>query len=163
MASFKPDLMINHYKEFDIDTYHNLGYDTLLLDIDNTLSPYYEKHPDEDVLNFINELKEKGFKVIIISNNTSERVETYCRDIDCKYYYFSLKPFSYTYQRLIKENHLDKNKIICLGDQLLTDILGGNSLGLYTIYCKPIVDNDNFSGKITRLIEKFIFKIYEKM
>lgn len=154
---------INSYLEFDYKKYAKLGYDTLLLDIDNTLSPYYEEEPSQEIIDFINDIKNSGFEIIIISNNTKDRVEKYVKKLNCKYYYFSLKPLIFTYLRIIEENKLEKNKIICLGDQLITDILGGNSLGLYTIYCKPIVNKDNFSGKITRSIERIIFKLNGKM
>lgn len=154
---------INNYQEFDYKLYASLGYNTLLLDIDNTLSPFYVEEPDDEIINFINILKENGFEVIIISNNTKDRVSKYVNKLNCKYYYMSLKPLIFTYLRIIKENNLDKSKIICLGDQLVTDILGGNILGLYTIYTKPIVNKDNFSGKITRSIERTIFKLNGKM
>lgn len=163
MAILDANLYLNHFSEFDGKKYYNFGYNTLLLDIDNTLSPYYEEKPNEEVIEFINNLKDIGFNVILISNNTKERVEKYNKYLNCKYYAMSLKPLPLTYKRIIEENNLDKDRIICLGDQLITDVFGGKLSGLYTIYVKPIVDVDNFTGKITRTLERIIFKINEKM
>lgn len=163
MPILDADIYLNHYRDFDGKKYYNFGYNTLLIDIDNTLTPFYEEKPDEDVIAFINELKDIGFNIILISNNTKDRVEKYNELLNCKCYGMSLKPFPLTYLNIINENNLDKDSIICIGDQLLTDILGGKLLGLYTIYIKPIVSKDNFTGKISRTIERIIFKLNGKM
>ena len=163
MKLFDACTYINSYKDFNYEMYAKLGYNTLLLDIDNTLSPYYVAEPSEEIIEFINDVKKSGFNIIIISNNTKDRVERYARKLNCKYYYMSLKPLFITYLKIIEENNLEKNRIICLGDQLVTDVLGGNILGLFTVYTKPVVNKDNLSGKITRSIERLIFKLNGKM
>ena len=153
------DEYLSSYKELDLKRYARMGYSVFFLDIDNTLTPYYEEEPDEDVKRFLEECREEGFQVFLFSNNTKERVLKYARELDCYTAYMSLKPVGLQYERIIYEYHLDKNRIICIGDQLITDILGGNLRGLYTVHVKPVVEKDHIIGKITRVMEKAVFKI----
>jgi len=51
---------------------------------------------------------------------------------------------------------LKKDEIVVIGDQLLTDILGGNRIGFYTILVVPIVQSDALITKFNRKTERFI-------
>lgn len=162
---FRPKEILNHYKEFKLEEKRNSGFDTILLDVDNTITPYYEKIPNEEGKAFVRNLKEKGFRVIVFSNNTDKRVKKVADALECDYYCWALKPLPIKFWMVIKKYKLNRKKVITMGDQLLTDILGGNLSGVYTIYVKPI---SNIDGKVTRFnrkIERFIFKyiLHEKV
>lgn len=165
MSIFKPLVIIQNYQDFDYKLYKSQGFNTLFLDIDNTIVPYYQKEADEKALSFINTLKNNGFNIIVFSNNHKNRVQTFSKSINCKCYWDGYKPLPFVYNKIIKENDLDKNKIICLGDQLLTDTLGANLSGLKCVYVKPIVNKDLLSTVINRKIERLIFKyiLHEKV
>jgi HAD superfamily phosphatase (TIGR01668 family) len=50
---------------------------------------------------------------------------------------------------------LAPQQTVVIGDQMLTDVLGGNRLGLYTILVLPIeLRDEGFFTKINRRIEK---------
>ena len=55
--------------------------------------------------------------------------------------------------------------MISLGDQMLTDLIGANLAGLYTVYTKQLVEKDSITTKINRKIERWIFKhvLHEEM
>ena len=155
--NLEADEYLKDIRDLDIETLYKRGFRVIFLDIDNTLSPYYEKRPDDAVRSFLQEVSKTGFRVFILSNNTRSRVETYCEGLSVEYCYLSLKPFGLAYEYLIGKYKLDRKEIICIGDQLLTDILGGKIRKLYTIYVEPLGDKDNLPGKISRFIEKEIF------
>lgn len=155
---FRPNEKLNHYNDFNIIEKLKAGYNAILLDVDNTITPHYQKIPDENGKAFVNKLKEEGFKVIVFSNNTNKRVKEVADALNCEYCHFALKPLPFKFYKTFKKYNLDKKKTICMGDQLLTDILGGNFIGIYTIYVKPIVDSDSKITSFNRKIERFIFK-----
>lgn len=166
MSIFRPHQILQDFMDFDYLKYKNDGYNTIFIDIDNTLAlPDVELKASEKASKFINNLKGHGFTVYILSNNTKERVEPYAKSIKCDYYYFALKPLPFSYLKLIKKYKLDKSKIICMGDQLLTDCLGANLLGLCSIYVKQLVEKDIIKTKLNRFIERKIFKyiLHEKV
>ena len=49
-----------------------------------------------------------------------------------------------------------------VGDQLLTDVLGGNMAGAHTVLVKPLTDDEFFATKFTRLAERFCFGLLKR-
>ena len=165
MSIFKPNKLLKDFNELDIDYLKERGFNTVFLDVDNTITPYFVKIPDDKGKAFVEKLKNNGFKVIVLSNNTELRVKEVAKSIDCDYMPWALKPLPFKASKLIRKNKLDKDKIFIMGDQLLTDVLCGNLLGIYSIYVKPISEIDSFTTKINRKFERLIFKyiLHEKV
>lgn len=166
MSIFKPNEILNKYTDFDIEGHRKSGFDTILIDIDNTID--YPDSPEsgtKEAFDFLDKLEKAGFKIIIFSNNTEERVKRFLNGRIMDYNYFSLKPLPFSYEKVIKKYKLDKKKIISFGDQLLTDCLGANNLGIYTVYVKQLVEKDTAKTVLNRKIEKAIFKhiLHEKV
>ena len=162
---FRPKEILDKYQDFDANKYIALGYNVLFLDVDNTIIPYYQKVPGKKERAFVDGLKGKGFEVIVFSNNTDKRVRPVAEALGTDYYCWAFKPLPFKMLKVIKERKFDKKKVICMGDQLLTDTLAGNLIGIYTIYVKPICPSDSITTKLNRKIERFIFKyiLHEKM
>ena len=51
---------------------------------------------------------------------------------------------------------IEKEETVVIGDQLLTDIFGGNRKGLHTILVVPVATSDAFFTKFNRMIERRI-------
>ncbi|MBR2578346.1 MAG: YqeG family HAD IIIA-type phosphatase [Erysipelotrichaceae bacterium] len=162
---FRPDEKLDKYDDFDIEGKIREGFSTILLDVDNTITPHYQKIPDEKGKDFVRKLKAAGFKVIVFSNNIDERVGEVARALDCEYYCWALKPLPFKFSKAMREHKLKREEVICMGDQLLTDILGGNVSGVHTIYVRPIVESDSRITSFNRRIERFVFKhiLHEKV
>ena len=54
-----------------------------------------------------------------------------------------------------------KNKVLVIGDQLFTDIWGGNKMGLNTALVTPRYQKEFFYTKIIRKIERKVLKILQ--
>ncbi len=46
-----------------------------------------------------------------------------------------------------------------IGDQVFTDVLGGNRLGLFTILVVPLCDRDFFLTRIARVFERWVLRM----
>jgi predicted HAD superfamily phosphohydrolase YqeG len=58
---------------------------------------------------------------------------------------------------------LTADQTVVIGDQMLTDVLGGNRMGLHTILVLPIsLLDEGFFTKINRRIEKVLLAIMRK-
>ena len=165
MALFRPKERIGIFTDLDIDHYRKLGFDTILLDIDNTIAVPNTGTCDERAEKFIRDLEDAGFKVVIFSNNTKKRVELFKRDIPVDYNCWSMKPLPFSYLYTCKRLGSKPEKTIVLGDQLITDILGANLSGCYGIYCKQLQEKDSRITTVNRKIEKFIWRyiLHEKV
>ena len=158
MALFRPKEKIGMFTDLDIKRYRELGFDTILLDIDNTIAVPNTGTCDERAEQFIRDLEEAGFKVVIFSNNTKKRVEMFKRDIPVDYNCWSMKPVPFSYLLTCKRMKTKPERTIVLGDQLITDILGANLSGCYGIYCKQLQEKDSMITSVNRKIEKFIWR-----
>jgi len=159
MNIFRPNEIINRFDKFDIEAHAKQGFNTILLDIDNTIDlPDNPSFANKEAYDFLDKLTKAGFNIILVSNNTKERVERFINGKDYKYSYWSFKPLPFVYNKLYKKYKFDKSKTISLGDQLLTDCLGANTFGLYTVYSKQLIEKDIVKTKVNRFFERLIFK-----
>lgn len=162
----RPSKIIDRFNLFDADLYLNQNYKLILLDIDNTICPpdTYELGPKESY-EFIDLLISKGFKVVLFSNNHLKRVKAFIGNKRYDYIFWAMKPFTLSYLYVMLRYKVTPSKIIVIGDQLLTDVIGGNIIGAYTIYSKKYQEKDSKSTSFNRKIERFIFKhiIHEEM
>lgn len=107
-----------------------MGIQLLLCDIDNTLVAYDEECPNQDVIDFINKLKMNGIEVALCSNSPSSRGKNFGKHLPVSNTYpFSCKPFPFCFKKAMRDHGLKANQIAILGDQMYTDILGGNIWG----------------------------------
>ncbi|MFB4166545.1 YqeG family HAD IIIA-type phosphatase [Virgibacillus sp. JSM 102003] len=127
------------------------GIKGIITDLDNTLVAWDVKDATPEVIRWFEQMKEQDIKVTIISNNKQERVKLFSEPLDTPFVFSARKPLSQAFKSAAKEMKLNKEEIVVIGDQLLTDVLGGNFAGFHTILVVPIVQTD---GKITRINRK---------
>ena len=165
MNLFKPYQILNIFTDFDADSYWDKGFRMVLLDIDNTIAIPNTGICDQRAEAFIQKLKDKGYKVVIFSNNNRQRVLNFIGDIDVDYVCYALKPLPFSFRSIASKHNLSTDKVLVLGDQLMTDILGANLSGCTGIYCKQLQVKDSFITSINRKIENFVWRhiLHEKV
>lgn len=156
---FTPKYYIHRYDVITPEYLKAHGISVLLCDIDNTLVAHDIALPDEQVIMFLKRLKEAGIHVIFVSNNVEERVKTFVEGcgLQAEFYPFAMKPLSKTYRKILKDYGFDRKQVAMLGDQLMTDILGANWMGFYTILTAPVVQRDLSFTKVNRVFESAVF------
>lgn len=128
----------------------------LILDVDNTLIDYYE-NITEDVTTWAKNLKGQGMKLYILSNtNNKEKVKKVADKLEIPYKHFAMKPFKKGFMEIQKEINEPPEKIAVIGDQLFTDVLGGNRCKMFTILVDPINPKDYWYTAWKRPIENKI-------
>lgn len=159
---FLPDCYVEQFSKVNIENLLHKKIKVLICDIDNTLAAHDSPYMDEAVRQFLMNVKNAGIEVAIVSNNTKKRVSTFVGEHGFFYVGDAKKPLSFAYRKIRSHYGVQFSEMAMLGDQLLTDILGGNLLGIYTILTKPLVEQDINWTKINRVIEKYIYRILEK-
>lgn len=156
IEKFIPDMYQKSIYTIDYKKLKSLGIKCLLLDLDNTLVPHTVHKLPRKVKDLVERLKDMGFRVILFSNGRKSRLKKHKEylEVDCAA--FSMKPLSRKYKKVLKEYKLNENEVAAIGDQILTDVLGGNIVGITTILVNPISLKDHLSTKLSRFIEKII-------
>ena len=138
MNKLYPNIYLNKVEEITIQTLIKNKIKLLILDVDNTLIDYY-KNLSEEVINWAKEMKGQGIKLYILSNtNNEEKVKKVAQKLDIKYKNFAMKPLKRGFQYIQKETNIKPENIAVVGDQIFTDVLGGNRSKMFTILVDPI-------------------------
>lgn len=137
--------------------------ESLIVDLDNTLLGRAENQPDERLKAWVQNLQADGVKLIVLSNNWSPRVKKIADALGLKVIAPAYKPFTKAFRQALKKINAQAAKTAVVGDQLFTDIIGGNWLKLYTVLVPPASDVDLIHTKILRVVEKFILKFGAKV
>ena len=155
-----PDIYQKSIYTIDYNKLKERNIKCLLFDLDNTCVPYIDKRPTKKLKNFFDELTQQGFKVIIFSNSPKSRLEIFKKELNVDCCYSAKKPFKSKFHKVLKLYNYDITEAAIIGDQMLTDILGGNRVGITTILVNPISDIDMPLTKVNRFVER---KIINKM
>lgn len=126
----------------------------LLLDLDNTLACYRDTEPTPEAIAHIRYLQENGIVCAIASNNTSQRVYTFAKDLGIPAYCRMHKPFASGIRRVLKQEGLDPKKTVLIGDQIMTDVYAGNRAGIRVILCYPLTKLDPPWTKVNRFFAR---------
>ncbi len=157
-----PDLYVNNIKEITLDILNKNKIKGLILDVDNTLIDY-DKILLEGTKQWCDNLRQNNIKICILSNtNKIKKVEKVAKILDLEYIYFAHKPNKKGFLKAQQLLNLNVNEIATVGDQIFTDVLGGNRVGMFTILTKPIDERDIAITKIKRPFEKIVIKKYLK-
>lgn len=159
---FYPDIYVKDIYSIKFEELKKNGINTLVFDLDNTIAPFDIEYPSIQNKDFFKVLKEKGFTVLIVSNNKQERVEKFSKDLDIKFISKAGKPKITKIKNFILENGGEMEKSAIIGDQLFTDMWVGTKLKLKKILVEPIANRDEFTVKLKRGLEKKVFKVYLK-
>lgn len=153
---FLPKKHVNSIFDITPDFLQSEGKKGIIIDLDNTLVPWNVSHATDEVIEWLNKMAEADIKVTIFSNNNKERVTIFAEPLKTPFIYKANKPLQRAFRRAKTMMELEQNEIVVIGDQLLTDILGGNRAGFYTILVVPIVQSDAPITKFNRNLERLI-------
>jgi len=154
MYYFYPDIYAQSIYTIKYNKLIDRGIKCLLFDLDNTCIPYIEKKPTKELKEHFDKLKNMGFKVIIFSNSPKHRLEPFKKYLNVDCCPKAGKPRKKSFLKVLRIYNLNLPDVAIIGDQLVTDIYGGNKVGITTILVNPISDIDMPFTKIHRFIER---------
>ena len=140
---------------------HDAGVTALLLDIDNTMTTHDNPVPADGVTEWIEMMKSEGFLLVVVSNNTGERVSRFSNLLGLDYEVKAAKPLPYGFRRACDRLGIRPEEAAVVGDQLFTDMMGGNLLGAYTVLTEPYELESMKFFKFKRACERFIMKFWK--
>ena len=151
-----PNLYLKNVENITIELLKQNNIKGLILDIDNTLIDY-DKKISESTIKWCEDLKQQGIKMCILSNtNKVKKVEKVAKILDLNYIYFAHKPNKKGFYKAKDILNLNNENIAVVGDQVFTDVLGGNRCKMFTILTAPIDKRDILITKLKRPFERLI-------
>lgn len=137
------------------------NFKNLIFDIDNTILPVNDINVSQELINFFKQLG-KDFNICIVSNNNKDRVLPVAKAIESGYMYKAGKPKKEAFDKALILLDSTKENTVMIGDQMLSDIKGGNEYGLYTIMVDPVSNKHDIKTGTSRVLQKMIMKKFAK-
>lgn len=160
MKKYLPTYLAWTVYDIDFASLYEQGKRVILFDLDNTLASYEDTTPTNKQLELNEKLRKIGFKIYIASNNREKRTKLYTNTFKVdSYIVLAKKPFTFKINKFLKKMQINKDELIMIGDQLLTDIACANKLGVDNILVHSISrKTEKWYTKINRKREKYILK-----
>ena len=148
-----PKAYLNKVQDITIQFLIENKIKALILDVDNTLIDYY-KNLSDDVIEWAHGLQGQGIRMYILSNtNKKEKVERVAKSLEIPYKLFARKPSKCGFMKIQKEIKIEPENIGVVGDQIFTDVIGGNRCKMFTILVDPVTPKDYWYTAWKRPIE----------
>jgi HAD superfamily phosphatase (TIGR01668 family) len=157
-----PKLQTKSVSDLDLADLQRRGIQGIIFDLDNTLVAWKQDRLAPEVVNIIKQAKLLGFKMSILSNALEHRVEAVAHLLDIPYVSRAVKPRKSPFRKALELMGTTVDTTAVVGDQLFTDILGGNRMKLYTIWISPLSTTEFISTKAVRKIERLVVKRFRK-
>lgn len=157
---FKPTYVFKSVSDINLEFLKEKKIKGLILDLDNTLTTHNNPNPAEKVTDWIDNIKQSGIKMMIVSNNNAERVTPFAKNLGLDFVSNGRKPLTIGFKKAQALMEIPFSNIAIVGDQIFTDILGANIKRIRTIYVYPIELESGFFFKLKRFLERpFIRKL----
>ena len=154
----KPKIKLEKVTDITIEILNKYGIKALILDVDNTLSTHHGQVLTDGLPEWLDLMRQNGIKMTVLSNSNSKRLTPFAEKIGLDFISLGLKPLPFGYLRALKRLCTTKKETAIVGDQLFTDTLGGNFVGVQTILLTPIKPETSLRFRSKRRVERFVMK-----
>ena len=158
--SYTPKLVVARIVDITPDALKARGITAIITDLDNTLVPWRRYNIAEGVVEWLAELDRQGIKIVIASNTLhTGRLKQLADTMKIPFVHRVRKPFVDGFLRAMQLMNSGVAETAVVGDQIFTDILCGNWLGLTTILLRPPLAKEEFlSTQMLRNVERALIK-----
>lgn len=153
-----PNAYLDSLFELNMEQIKKLNIKGLIIDIDNTLVQWDKKYASEKVIAWLRNLELEGFKVCLVSNNSEDRVVKFNEQLKLPAIHRAIKPRVQAFEKALNLMGTTPETTAVIGDQIFTDILGGNRMRLYTILVVPLEGQELWWTTIVRKVERRVLK-----
>jgi HAD superfamily phosphatase (TIGR01668 family) len=156
----RPDESVSRVTQIDAERLISQGFEAILADLDNTLLPWKSSEVPPDVEEWVERAKASGMKLCIVSNTHNlRRLKRIADELGIESVDRALKPRRAGFARAAERLGCAKERAVVVGDQVLTDVLGGKLAGMHTILVERMDPTEFVGTKISRMIERVVLRM----
>lgn len=162
ITKFLPDQHVKSVFDISPQKLKSRGIKAIITDLDNTLVEWDRPNATPKLIKWFEDMKKNNIMITIVSNNNEERVKAFSEPHGIPYIFQARKPMGRAFRKALTQMDVKKEEVVVIGDQLLTDVFGGNRSGIHTILVVPVAKTDGFITKFNRQIERIILNWFRK-
>jgi HAD superfamily phosphatase (TIGR01668 family) len=158
-----PDEHVQSVAEITPEHLQAIGVRALLLDLDNTITPWRSRQVPSEIADWVKRMQEAGIQLCFVSNTRNlGRLQWLSEQLKIPYARGPMKPRRTMLRRALEMLGVEPQHAAIVGDQLFTDVWGGNRLGIYTIWVRPMHPREFIGTRVSRQVEKWLLKRLER-
>lgn len=161
IEDYIPTFVVEAVYDLRPDTLRAQGIKAVLVDLDNTLIAWNNPDGTPELRGWLDEMTEAGLPVVVVSNNKQSRVERAVERFGVDFVSRAMKPFAYGINKAIARYGFDRDEVVMVGDQLMTDIRAAHRAGIRSILVRPLVTSDAWNSKFNRFRERRVLRKIE--
>lgn len=154
LEKLMPDQYVESIHHIDIHFLREKKIKAVITDLDNTLVEWDRPYATPEVESWLKQLHKEGIQVTVVSNNNRDRVDKFCTPLGVRFISAARKPGNRSFLQAVADMNVSIEETVVVGDQLFTDVLGGNRLGFHTILVVPVTQTDGFWTRFNRRLER---------
>lgn len=162
LRNFLPDEHVKSILDITPAVLKAKGIKGIITDLDNTLVEWDRPNATPQLIKWFEEIKQEEILVTIVSNNNEQRVKAFSDPLKIPFIFQARKPMTRAFNKALLQMGIKKEETVVIGDQLLTDVLGGNRSGFHTILVVPVAQTDGFITKFNRFAERRIMNWFRR-
>lgn len=140
--------------DIDLGVLTQQGIRGILLDLDNTLVPWNGWEVSAATAQWVKEARRRGFRLAILSNSVGRRAHAVARRLGIFALSTAWKPLPSGFRKALAQLGTGPAETAVVGDQLFTDVAGGNAAGLFTIWVQPLSPREMPHTRFLRWAER---------
>lgn len=158
LHQFCPRLVVPTVTVLTPEFFHANGLEGALLDLDNTLVLWHGTAVDPAIADWLRQLRSAGLRFCLASNtHRPGRLSELASALEVPFEVGVAKPGRRGLQRCLARVGTPPQRTAMIGDQVFTDIWGGNRCGLYTILVRPMSTREFFGTRmVSRPLERIV-------
>lgn len=156
-----PRQYVDSLEDIDLEELQRENIQGIICDLDNTLVPWGSDDIADETLQWLQQAGEI-FELAMVSNGMAERVEKWAERLSLPAVSRANKPRRGGFRDAIGFLGLSPEVVAVVGDQLFTDVVGGNRMGMYTILVVPLSRREFIGTRLVRLIERTVLYFFNR-
>lgn len=158
MRLLVPALYIERIYDLPLSWLKENSVKAVITDLDNTLVPWRDYRVASELADWFKDLHDAGFKTVILSNaRPSPTITELSKLLETDLVVGARKPLTRFFKIALSRAGTAPHETCVIGDQVFTDILGGNMVGCRTVLVKQVGRREFLGTRFMRLIEKAVF------
>ena len=159
MRRFCPDHHVSSVSAIEPDTLLEAGIQAVLLDLDNTLVAWRGSELPNHTEEWVELCKRAGLRLCLVSNTRNlPRLKALSERLGIPYVRGRMKPAKDGFILALALVNTAPQHAVMVGDQLFTDILGANRVGMRSIWVERLHPKEFFGTKISRMAERLLLR-----
>ena len=156
MDILKPKLKVDSLQKINLEYFRKLAMQGIIIDLDNTIVPWDVDMISREADSFLKKALALNYKICLLSNARKKRTENVAGQYQIEYLSLAFKPRKAAFSKALTRIGLRAEQVLVIGDQVFTDILGGNRAGCFTILVSPLSKKEFTGTKILRFFESLL-------